>query len=156
MTYFEDLTLGAEEDLGAHCFTKEDIIAFAKTHAPRAPYLEGARASPWHVVGTWMRIMMEMRVKQMEKMVQDNGAQERPAMPGISPGFLDMTWPHPVHAGDRILYRTRIAEKILLRSRPQWGIVRNRNEGVNEKGDLVLSFLGQALFERRDAGATSS
>jgi hypothetical protein len=42
-----------------------------------------------------------------------------------------------------------LAEKIELKSRPEWGLIRSRNEAVDENGDLVMSFIGQGLVARR-------
>ena len=56
-----------------------------------------------------------------------------------------------VRPGDTIAYSTTLIEKVELRSRPQWGLIRSRNEGVNQRGETVLSFIGQALVQRRPA-----
>jgi acyl dehydratase len=55
-------------------------------------------------------------------------------------------------AGDTVTYRSRVTAKRELRSRPGWGMVFSENEGVNQKGELVFSFSGQVLVERRGAG----
>jgi len=38
------------------------------------------------------------------------------------------------------------------KSRPKWGLVFSRNTGTNQAGDLVISFIGSALVERRMSG----
>jgi acyl dehydratase len=60
-----------------------------------------------------------------------------------------MKWPAPVRAGDTITYSSTVIEKIEMKSRPQWGIIRSRNNGVNQNGETVLSFIGQGLIQRR-------
>jgi len=37
-----------------------------------------------------------------------------------------------------------------MRSRPDWGIVRSRNTGVNQNGETVMTFTGQGLVQRRE------
>ena len=151
MSYFEDMPIGEKMDLGERLFTKEEIMEFARKYDPAPECLRGLEASRWQVVGAWMRRMMESRAENLALRPPAKN-DERPAILGPSPGFLEMRWPNPVRAGDRVRYRTTIAEKILLKSRPQWGLIRNRNEAFNERGECVLSFLGQALFERRNPG----
>jgi acyl dehydratase len=34
-------------------------------------------------------------------------------------------------------------------SRPEWGIVQARNTGINQRGELVFSFLATAFAPRR-------
>jgi hypothetical protein len=63
----------------------------------------------------------------------------------------DAPWNPPLHPrGDRV------AGKIDLASRPGWGIVVSRNEGVNQNGETVLSFLGEVFVERRAPPARSA
>ncbi len=58
----------------------------------------------------------------------------------------------PGPARDTISYSSTVTEKIELRSKPKWGLIRGLSEGVNQRGELVLSFIGQALVERRQPG----
>ena len=51
--------------------------------------------------------------------------------------------------GDTITYSTRIAEKIDLASRPNWGLLVSRNEGENQNGETVITFMGELFVERR-------
>ena len=43
-------------------------------------------------------------------------------------------------------------EKIEMKSRPAWGIIRSRNVGINQHGQTVLEFTGQGMIERRNPG----
>ena len=72
---------------------------------------------------------------------------------GPSPGFRELKWLKPVYAGDTITYASEIVEKRVTKSRPGWGIVFARNTGTNQKGELVMSFIGSGFVERRP-GAT--
>lgn len=161
MSWFEDIEIGTATELGSHTFTKEDIIAFAEIYDPQPFHLDedaarqthfgGLVASGWHTASVWMKLMIETRRDAPQEEVPP-APDGRPAPKGgPSPGFLNLKWLKPVRAGDTISYRTTVVEKIDLKSRPMLGIVRSRNEGFNEKGELVFSFLGQGLIERRDA-----
>jgi acyl dehydratase len=74
---------------------------------------------------------------------------ERPAQLGPSPGFRQLRWIKPVFAGDTIRYSSAIFEKRPSASRPDWGIVRHYNTGINQKGEIVFSFIGSVFWERR-------
>ncbi len=156
--WFEDLRVGRQIRLGDHHFTEEEIITFARAYDPqpfhvdpeaaRASLFGGLVASGWHTASIWMRLMADHQRKQAQeqrKMAPD----ERHPRFGISPGFRQLRWLQPVRPGDTISYSARIAGKTRLNSRPEWGLIDSRNEGVNQHGDLVMSFIGQVFIERR-------
>jgi acyl dehydratase len=156
MPWFEDVEIGTRTELGSYTFTAEEIIRFAQKFDPQPFHidLEAAKSGPfggliasgWHTSATWMKLMIRSRRTRGEEPADETG---RKPQGGPSPGFLDMRWPAPVRAGDTITYSSTVIEKIELRSRPNWGIIRSRNEGVNQKGELVMSFIGQGLTERK-------
>jgi len=155
--FYEDIRIGEQTPLGTHEFTREEIVRFARQYDPQPFHLddEAARASSfggliasgWHTGAVWVRLMVEFR--QRSAAAQAAAPGEHGARVGPSPGFRDMKWLTPVRPGDTISYSTRVVEKIDLASRPNWGIVISRNEGVNQKGELVMSFLGEVFVERR-------
>ena len=155
MPWFEDLVIGTRQELGSHSFTEAEIIRFATKFDPqyfhidpaaaaKSPY-GGLIASGWHTASTWMKLMVALIQARTDQLDE----QGRKPAAGPSPGFLELKWPNPVRPGDTVSYSTTLIEKIELRSRPQWGLIRSRNEGVNQRGELVLSFVGQALVQRR-------
>ena len=154
MPWFEDIEIGTRTELGSHTFTAEEIIAFAKKYDPQYFHIdpEAAKEGPfgtltasgWHTSATWMKLMI---AKRQATPADENG--RKPPAGGPSPGFLEMKWPTPVRAGDTISYSTEVIEKLDMKSRPGWGIVRSRNTGVNQHGETVMSFIGQGLIERR-------
>jgi acyl dehydratase len=149
--YWEDIELGQTLDLGAHTFTEEEIIAFARQFDPQPFHVDkaAAEASPyggliasgWHTAAVWMKRMIATR----EKLTREGAAMTG----GISPGFRDLRWLKPVRPGDTIRYSTMPTEKVTLKSRPELGLLRSRNEGVNQHGETVFRFTGQALVPRR-------
>ena len=160
MPWFEDIQIGSRLDLGSYRFTEEEIISFATKYDPQSFHIDpvaareshfgGLIASGWHTAAVWMKLMIASRVSQ-KKATGDDGP---PA--GPSPGFLELKWPNPVRPGDTIRYSSTVVEKIELKSRPDWGIVRSRNEGYNQHGEPVLSFLGQGLIQRKNPYKTKS
>jgi len=156
--FFEDLEIGDRLDLGAVTFSEADIIRFALDFDPQSFHVDpvaakdsifgGLIASGWHTGANWMGQMVRNRTAAaMSAMMRG----ERPARLGPSPGFQHLRWIKPVYAGDTIRYTSAIFEKRVSSSRPEWGIVRHYNTGVNQSGELVFSFIGTVFWERRPA-----
>lgn len=158
MPWFEDVRIGETIDLGSYAFTDENIIAFAQRFDPQLFHIDRAAAkkthfgdlcaSGWHTAAVWMKL----RVAQLKGREAERGANEPLEAFGPSPGFQDLKWLRPVYSGDVIRYTTRVTEKRELRSRPQWGMVTSRNEGFNQKGELVFAFTGHVFVRKRLAG----
>lgn len=158
MIYFEDLRVGDREELGSHTFTAEEIKAYARRFDPQPFHLDeiaavnshfGALcASGWHTAAMWMRHFVEHR-RQLAAAVRARG--EPVAENGPSPGVRDLRWPKPVHAGDTVQFANEIVELRDMAKRPGWGLMVANSTGVNQKGELVLSFRG-AKFVRKRSG----
>jgi acyl dehydratase len=69
---------------------------------------------------------------------------------GPSPGFRDLRWPKPVFVGDTIQFRSRISQKIDMKTRPNRGILVSEVQGRNQHGDIVFALLSQILVDRRE------
>lgn len=159
MRWFEDIELGVEYEIGSYTFEADDIIAFATKYDPqpfhvdeeaaKASHFGGLVASGWHTTAIWMKLMMAYRAPQLEEEVAPAPDGRTAPRGGPSPGFLDLKWLRPVYAGDTITFINRTHKKIDLKSRPYQGIMRSFNRGFNQHGDLVISFYGQGLVERR-------
>jgi acyl dehydratase len=145
--WFEDIEIGARRELGAYTFTQEEIIAFARAYDPQAFHIDpeaakhsmfgGLIASGWHTASVWMKLMVAAR--------DGGGAMGS----GVSPGFDDMRWLKPVRPGMTLTYSTEIIEKRPLRSRPDFGLIKSRNEARDESGELVFSFIGKGFVARK-------
>lgn len=156
--FFDEVAVGDRIDLGAVTFTEADIIRFAKDFDPQFFHIDpeaakdsifgGLIASGWHTGANWMKTMVASRMSAARQAMQRGS---RPAQLGPSPGFQHLRWVKPVHAGDTIRYSSAIIEKRESRSRPEWGIVRHYNAGVNQRGETVFSFYGAVFWERREA-----
>jgi acyl dehydratase len=155
--YFEDLAVGATAELGAHTFTREEIVDFGRRFDPQPFHLDEAAAkeslfgalcaSGWHTAAIWLRLVLDYRKREVDLLAFRG---ERPARYGPSPGFENLRWVKPVFAGDTIRFTTRIKEKIDSKSRPALGLVLSENEGFNQRhGDLVFSVIGKVFVERR-------
>ena len=160
MRYFEDMEIGARREVGAFTFTAEDIKRFAAQFDPQRFHLDeeagrkslfgGLAASGWHVASVCMKLM----VADGKRMAAEAAARgETIAVWGPSPGFRELRWIKPVLAGDTISYSSQIETKRTSEKRPEWGILQARNNGTNQRGEIVFSFLATAFVPRRNPGS---
>jgi acyl dehydratase len=160
MKYFEDINVGDRIALGSHTFSAEEIKTFAAQYDPQSFHMDEAAAakshfgalcaSGWHTVAAWMRL----RILYAQREDAERRARgEVLAQLGPSPGFRELKWPKPVYAGDTIACASEVAEKRVSQSRPGWGLIFGYNTGTNQKGELVLSFIGAGFVERRPSAA---
>ena len=160
MRYFDDINVGDSMTLGMQTVTAEDIKTFAAQYDPQEFHMDEAAAakshfgalcaSGWHTVAAWMNLRVQYgRREDAERAARG----EVIAKLGPSPGFRELKWLKPVYAGDTIAYRSTVTAKRSSASRPGWGIVFARNTGTNQKGELVMSFIGSGFVERRPGAA---
>ncbi|HEU5018021.1 MAG TPA: MaoC family dehydratase [Pseudolabrys sp.] len=156
MNYFEDVAIGEVMALGGHTFTAEEIKAFALRFDPQPFHTDEAAAkeshfgalcaSGWHTSVVWMRLMVEYR-RRLSEAARARG--EPVAAIGPALGFRDLKWHKPVYVNDTISYQSEVVDKRPSRSRPRLGLVSIRSSGVNQHGELVLSFVSTTFLERR-------
>ncbi len=160
MKYFEDIQVGDVFPLGRHTFTAEDIKAFAQRFDPQAFHVDeaaaershfgGLIASGWHTAVAWMRLMVEYRRRLAETM---RARGEPVAAVGPALGFRDLRWLKPVYVGDTIEYTSEVIAMRLSSSRPRSGLLTYRSTGVNQNGEVVLTFESTTFLERRSDAA---
>jgi acyl dehydratase len=148
--FYEDFRVGQSADLGSAAFSREAIVDFGRRFDPRivaraAGGGEPLTASGLHVAAQAMRRLVETRNALRAAM-----AARGEALPelGVSPGFKEMRWPHPVHDGDIVSYSMETLSKRET-SKAKWGLVGNRFRGVNQRGEEVLLFSSVVLVARR-------
>ena len=160
MVFFEDMEVGAREEIGAHTFTAEEIKRFAQAFDPQPFHLDeitaakshfGALcASGWHTQAVWMKL----NVRYWQRRQGEREAAGLPvAKVGPSPGFDELKWLKPVYAGDTIAFVNEVIGKKPSRSMPGWGLVTFKMTGRNQSGAEVVSFIGHVFVERREAAA---
>jgi acyl dehydratase len=147
--YFEDLAVGAKFQSAPYEVTEEAIIAFAREFDVQPFHLEhaaanesifgGLAASGWHTAAIAMRLFTTGPLQFV------GGA--------VGLGVDELRWPVAVRPGDQLRLETEILEMRTSKSKPQNGIVRIRNVMTNQKGEVVLSYMANALVQRRPAAA---
>ena len=145
--YLEDFQAGQVFEVGSHTFTADEIVEFGKRYDPQPFHIDeeaarqtqwgGLIASGWHTIGVVMRL-------QVEGYVNDSASLG-------SPGIDEIRFLKPVRPGDTITARSTILEVVPSRSKPDRGHVLTRAEAFNQKGELVLSFVGRGIYYRRPA-----
>ena len=146
--------IGETITLGTHLFEAEAIKAFARKYDPQIFHLDeeaaarsvlgGLCASGWHTAAVWMKY-------NLLELSQGNG----PAWPGPgpapefgpSPGFTDMKWLRPVHAGETVTYTRRTLGHRAMASRPGWRILTMTGAGALATGEPVISFDSAVLVK---------
>lgn len=152
-----DVTPGDPLELGEHTFTVDEIVTFARAFDPQPFHLDEAAAarshfgrlaaSGWHTAATWMRFYVASR-REAERRADESGTT-RPLY-GPSPGFKNMRWLKPVHAGDTIRFATVPVARRASASRPGWDLAFSRNTGVNQDGEMVFAFEGSGFVSSRN------
>ena len=158
MTFFEDIRAGDKYALGRHTFTAEEIKAFAVRFDPQPFHMDEAAAqrshfgalcaSGWHTAALWMRLMVGYRSTMREAALARG---KRVGTVGPALGFRELKWLKPVYVDDTIDYASEVLETRASASRPSLGLLTSRATGVNQNGDLVISFISTAFIERRAA-----
>jgi acyl dehydratase len=148
--FYEDVRIGEPVALGQTEFSRGAILAYGKRFDPRivAQAVEGRAqlvAAGMHVAAAGMRRLVDARSALRAAMAERG--QSLPQL-GVSPGFKDMRWPHPVHEGDIVSYSIETVSKRET-SKPKWGLVGNKFRGVNQHGQEVLLYSSAVLIIRR-------
>lgn len=138
--------VGETIEMGRFEFTAEKIVEFARKFDPQYFHLDaekakssvlgGLCASGWHVSAAMMKCNVEAIKRQAREVM---GRGETPPKFGPSPGFKNLKWHKPVHAGDTVTYFMRFTGDRPIPNRPGRNLVEMSYEGVNQKGELVYS-----------------
>jgi len=146
--YFEDYEVGETAEFGDHPVTEEEIVEFARKYDPQPFHVDpdaGARTIYGGLISSgWMTgsIMMRLLVDNFISPLSSMG----------SPGIDEVRWHKPVRPGDRLRVRTTILEKRRSESKPDRGVIRVRQEAVNQDGETVMSYTGMGMYKCRGAG----
>ncbi|CCV15847.1 MaoC family dehydratase [Mesorhizobium sp. STM 4661] len=153
MTLDEFFCIGTTVKLGSHKFEADAIKAFARKYDPQIFHLDeeaarnsvlgGLCASGWHTAATWMKLNLETL------MVTEGDWTGPGPLPefGPSPGFKNLKWLKPVHAGETVTFtRTALGHRPMV-SRPGWRLLSLRSEAFDSTGDKVLEFDSAVLVK---------
>lgn len=148
---YEDLEVGRTYEIGSHTFTRDEIVQFASQFDPQPFHVDeaagaasmfgGLAASGWHTCS----MMMGMLVRNLL-----NGSTSMG-----SPGIDDIRWLKPVLAGDTLTMTQSVLSKRVSASKPDRGIVETQWDGVNQRGETVVTVRSKAIFGLREPGGAA-
>ncbi|EQA53430.1 MaoC family dehydratase [Leptospira kmetyi] len=144
MKYFDDLQVGEIFELGSYTLSKEEMLEFALKYDPQPFHIDEEKAkdsiygeliaSGWQSTAVYMKLFVDHLMNRAHGMG--------------SPGLEELKWKRPVFAGDTLRGRFIILEKSKFRA--NLGLVMGKNELINQKDEIVMSFKGKMLFLKRE------
>ncbi|HEV3409412.1 MAG TPA: MaoC family dehydratase [Chthoniobacterales bacterium] len=147
--YFDHLKVGQRFQSDGYKITADAIIAFARDfdvqpfhtdpEAAKESVFKGHAASGWHTAAIAMRLFTTGPLQFVGGCV------------GL--GVDELRWPVAVRPNDTLQLETEILELRVSRSKPQHGIMRIRNVLRNQNGEVVLSYMANAMAQRRSSQA---
>jgi acyl dehydratase len=139
-------------ELGTVHFSAESIIRYAEKFDPQPFHLDpdaaknsvfdGLCASGWQTSASWMKCFLNYWSKEVKRL-STQGIE--PPKLGPSPGFRNLKWLRPVYAGDEVTYFATLTASRPLASRPGTFMNTTLNEGINQNGDMVVTFESSVL-----------
>jgi acyl dehydratase len=143
--YLEDVHAGQRFRSALYHVSEEGMIEFSRQFDPQPFHLDhaaaqasvfkGLAASGWHTAAIAMRLLMTGPMQFV------GGA--------VGLGVDELRWPHAVRPNDTIQLETEILETRASKSKPGYGIVRIRNVATNQHQEIVLSYVANAMVQRR-------
>jgi len=142
--YFEELQVGARSTAGPHLLSKDEIIRFAKQYDPIPRHIDeeaaaksvfgGLTASGSNTFAVYILLSSQLQPHYQVLM-------------GL--GWEELKLTNPVRPGDALDLEMTILELRASKSKPDRGIVRNRNLLRNQKRETVLECISTIFVARR-------
>jgi len=142
--YFEELQVGARSTAGPHLLSRDEIIRFAKQYDPIPRHIDeeaaaksvfgGLTASGSNTFAVYILLSSQLQPHYQVLM-------------GL--GWEELKLTNPVRPGDALDLEMTILELRASKSKPDWGIVRNRNLLRNQKRETVLECISIIFVARR-------
>ncbi|MCO6185455.1 MaoC/PaaZ C-terminal domain-containing protein [Rhizobium sp. L1K21] len=149
----KDMTpVGEPVVIGSYTFSEADIVRFARKFDPqyfhtdperaKESVLGGLCASGWHVCSAWMQVNLKFLFAEFAKLA---AAGKAPPKMGPAMGFRDLKWLKPVYAGDTVTYSNTFLSQTDAPAREDRVINEILCEGVNQRGEKVISFIPRVV-----------
>lgn len=154
--HFEEIGVGDEADLGPYSFDSSNVEVF-RTLTCAEQELSGRTAGAvpqavpnWHLPAAWMECMLRYYEDEAARF-----AARGLAVPRLGPaaGVKHLRWVRPVHIGETIVFRVWAERKLEIASQKDWGLLVVGAEGIDSRGNVVVSFCPQMLIERARSAA---
>ncbi|KAB2966131.1 MULTISPECIES: MaoC family dehydratase [Zoogloea] len=143
--YLDDLIVGDRFISGGLTLTEAEIIDFAFRYDPQPFHLDvnAAAESPYGglIASGFQSIALCFRLFIQSGIFKESSIG--------SPGLDEVRWLAPVRPGDTLHSEVEVLEVRPSTSKPDRGIARLRYAAVNQRGETVLSFIGNNMLKRR-------
>lgn len=145
MKYFVDCAIGDRfESRGRYLITTEEIKAFATKWDSQLYHVNEDEAK-WVVGKIFAPGTLTLCVGA--KLTHDSGFYEISPAAGL--GLDEVRMPLPVFADDQLKVKITIISKRESRSKPGLGVMVSKHEVINQRSEVVLSFLLSALIYKK-------
>lgn len=142
--YLDDLTPGQRFTSPGLTLTEAEIIDFAWRYDPQPFHLDAnaAAESPYGglIASGFQSLAICFRLFIQSGLFADSSLG--------SPGIDELRWLAPVRPGDTLHSEIEVLEVRPSKSKPDRGIARLRYHAVNQRGEVVLSFIVNHLLRR--------
>ncbi|KXB28920.1 MULTISPECIES: MaoC family dehydratase [Dechloromonas] len=142
--YLDDLTPGQRFTSPGLTLTEAEIIDFAWRYDPQPFHLDAnaAAESPYGglIASGFQSLAICFRLFIQSGLLADSSLG--------SPGIDELRWLAPVRPGDTLHSEIEVLEARPSKSKPDRGIARLRYHAVNQRGEVVLSFIVNHLLRR--------
>ena len=145
--YYEDFQPGHVHESAGVTITRTMILDFARLYDPQPFHLDEIAAGESHFGGLiasgWQVAVLSFRMF----------AQSGILAPGAmgSPGLDKLRWHLPVRPGDTIRMRSEVLSARTSKTRDDRGYADLKMDVLNQKDEVVMSYLVTEILKRRPA-----
>lgn len=143
--YYEDFAVGDTSETGRYRITTEEALAFATAYDPQSFHLDAAAAessffkrlviSGWQTAAITMRLLVDRRKAEGGEL--------------IGMGVDELRWTAPVAPGDELHVRSEVIDMKPWPGGKPRGIIRFRNETINQDDLVVMTHIANAIVPKR-------
>jgi acyl dehydratase len=143
--FYEDFAVGDVSETARYRIGMEEALAFAKAYDPQSFHIDATAAeasffkrlvvSGWQTAAIAMRLLVDMRKAEGGEL--------------IGMGVDDLRWTAPVAPGDELRVRSEVIETKPWPGGKPRGIVRFRNETINQDDVVVMTYIANTIVAKR-------
>jgi len=145
MRFYEDFQIGDVRETGRYRISEEEGLAFARAYDPQPFHLDAKAAESSFfkklVISGWQTAAITMRL-----LVDARAGEDSPI---IGTGIDELRWTFPVVPGDELHVRSEVIEKAPWPGGKPRGVVRFRNETINQDDVVVMTFIANGIAPMR-------
>jgi len=148
--FLEDFSVGDEFASPGITLTETQIIDFGLRYDPQPFHVDvtAAEAGPFGglIASGFHTAALSFRLFWQIGLIHDSSIG--------SPGIDELRWLKPVRPGDTLRVAVKVIEVRRSTSKPDRGVVRMQYATLNQKGETVMTLIGNQLLRARPADAS--